>query len=255
MNAVLRPRAVIAEDEANLREQLRETLSGVWPELEICAEAHDGVEALRALERHSPDVVFLDIQMPGLTGLEVARRASGRCHVVFVTAYDNYAVSAFEQGAVDYVMKPFSPARLTQSVQRLRDRLDSTPPRIEDLLEKLAGRIANTKRDYLRWITASDGEDTRLVTMEEIVYFRSDNKYTVVATADGKESLIRVAIRDLCDQVDPAAFWQIHRGTLVNVTYIVGVTRDFRGRMALRLKKRTETLPVSDSYTHLFRQM
>ena len=248
------PRAVIAEDEANLREELRETLASMWPELEICAEAKDGREALRALQAHKPDMIFLDIQMPGATGLEVARQASGRCHVVFVTAYDNYAVSAFEQGAVDYVTKPLSAPRIAQSVRRLRERLSSSPPRIEELLEKIAGRLDGKKREYLRWIAASQGGETRLVTMDEIVYFRSDNKYTLVATAD-KEALIRISIKELAEQVDPGVFWQIHRGTIVNVGYIAGVTRDMRGHMALRLKKRSETLPVSDSYTHLFKQM
>ncbi len=248
------PRAVIAEDEANLREQLRETLASVWPELEICEEAHDGVHALRALERHSPDVVFLDIQMPGVSGLDVARRASGRCHVVFVTAYDNYAVTAFEQGAVDYVMKPLTAARIAQSVQRLRSRMSSAPPDIVGLLERIAGRLDDKRKDYLRWVTASEGTETRLLTVEEIIYFRSDNKYTTVATAD-REALVRIGIKDLVDQLDPAVFWQVHRGTIVNVNCIAGVTRDFRGRMALRLKKRSETLAVSDSYSHLFKQM
>lgn len=248
------PRAVIAEDEANLREELREALAVVWPELEVCAEAEDGVQALRALKQQAPDVIFLDIQMPGLTGLDVARQASGKCHVVFVTAYDNYAVSAFEQGAVDYVMKPLSAARIAQSVRRLRERMSSAPPDIEGLLEKIAGRLEGKKRDYLRWVTTSQAGETRLVTMDEIVYFRSDNKYTVVATGE-KDALIRLTIRELSEQLDPAVFWQIHRGTLVNVGYIAGVTRDFRGRMALRLKKRPETLAVSETYAHLFKQM
>ena len=248
------PRAVIAEDEANLREELRETLASVWPDLKVCAEAEDGPAALRALEKHSPDVLFLDIQMPGMTGLEVARQASGKCHIVFVTAYDNYAVSAFDHGAVDYVMKPLSTPRLAQAVDRLRDRLSSTPANIDGLIEKLAGRLGGKRREYLRWVTALQGEETRLITIDEVHYFRADSKYTVVATAD-KESLIRIPIRDLADQLDPEVFWQIHRGTLVNVGYIAGVMRDFRGRMALRLKKRAETLAVSESYAHLFRQM
>ena len=248
------PRAIIAEDEPALREQLRDALGAVWPELEICAEAEDGIQALRALEKHAPDVLFLDIQMPGLTGLEVARQASGRCHVVFVTAYDNYAVSAFEQGAIDYVMKPFSAARLADSVRRLRERAARAPAKIEGLLESLAARVQGKRRDYLRWITASQGEETRLVTMDEILYFRSDNKYTVVATS-GDEELIRLSIRDLAEQLDPELFWQVHRGTLVNVNFIAGITRDFRGHLALRLKKRTETLAVADSYAHRFKQM
>ena len=248
------PRAVIAEDEGNLREELRETLASVWPELEVCAEAADGVQALEALRSHKPDVLFLDIQMPGKNGLEVAREASGQCHVVFVTAYDNYAVSAFEHGALDYVMKPLTAQRVAQSVQRVRERLTSTPANLEGLLDKLAGRLQGRRREYLRWVTASQGSETRLITMEEILYFRADNKYTVVVTAE-QESMIRIPIRDLADQVDPDLFWQIHRGTLVNVNYIAGVTRDYRGHMALRLRRRTETLPVSDTYAHLFRQM
>ena len=248
------PRAVIAEDEPALREQLRETLSVVWPELQVCAEAEDGVQALHALEHHAPDVLFLDIQMPGLTGLEVARHASGRCHVVFVTAYDNYAVSAFEQGAIDYVMKPFSAARLADSVRRLRERAAAAPAKLEGLLETLADRLQGKRRDFLRWITASQGAETRLVTMEEICYFRSDNKYTVVATAD-KDYLIRMPIRDLAEQVDPELFWQIHRGTLVNVNCIAGLARNFRGHLELKLKQRPESLAVADSYAHLFRQM
>src|SRR5580765_301542 len=147
------PRAVIAEDEANLREQLRETLATVWPELEICAEAQDGVHALRALERHSPDMIFLDIEMPGMSGLEVARRASGRCHVVFITAYDKYAVAAFERGAIDYVMKPFDAVRLSDTVERLKARAQSSPANLEGLLRALAERLG-PEREYLRWITA-----------------------------------------------------------------------------------------------------
>jgi DNA-binding LytR/AlgR family response regulator len=248
------PRAVIAEDEPALREQLRETLTAVWPELRICAEAADGIEALRALEEHAPDVIFLDIQMPGLTGLEVARQASGRCHVVFVTAYDNYAVSAFEEGAIDYVMKPFSAARVADSVRRVRERSSAAPAQLEGLLETLAGKLQGKRRDYLRWITASQGAETRLVTLEEILYFRSDNKYTVVATME-KDYLIRMPIRDLADQVDPDLFWQVHRGTLVNVNCIAGLARNFRGHLELKLKQRPESLAVADSYAHLFRQM
>jgi DNA-binding LytR/AlgR family response regulator len=248
------PRAVIAEDEGNLREQLREGLALAWPELQVCAEAADGHQALRALEAHAPDVLFLDIHMPGLSGLEVARSASGRCHVVFVTAYDNYAVTAFDQGAVDYVMKPLSVPRLAQAVQRVRERLASSPANLEGLLEQLASRLDNRRRDYLRWVTASRGGETCLITIEEVHYFQSDNKYTVVATS-GEEALIRLTIRDLADQLDPELFWQVHRGTLVNVNSIAGVSRDYRGRLAIRLKQRPETLAVSESYAWRFKQM
>ena len=248
------PRAVIAEDEGNLREQLRESLAAAWPELQVCAEAADGHQALRALEEHAPDVLFLDIHMPGLSGLEVARSASGRCHVVFVTAYDHYAVSAFDQGAVDYVMKPLSAPRIAQAVQRVRERLASSPAKLEGLLEQLASRLAGKRREHLRWVTASRGDETCLITIEEIAFFRSDHKYTVVATA-GEDALIRLSIRDLAEQLDPEIFWQVHRGTLVNVNCIAGVARDYRGRLSIRLKNRSETLAVSDSYAHRFRQM
>jgi DNA-binding LytR/AlgR family response regulator len=245
-------RAVIAEDERELAEELRETLAKVWPELAIVGEADDGFEALRLVESRAPDVLFLDIQMPGMTGLEVARQVNGRCHVVFVTAYDQHAVAAFEAGALDYVMKPFSAARLATSVARLKSKLASAPANLDGILRTLADAAA--KKQYLRWITATQGDDLRLITVEEICYVKADNKYTVIVTPD-RESLIRRAIRELADELDPQVFWQIHRGTLVNVNAIAGVTRDLAGKLRVRLKQRQETLPVSESYTHLFRSM
>jgi DNA-binding LytR/AlgR family response regulator len=191
--------------------------------------------------------------MPGMSGLEVARQASGRCHVVFVTAYDKYAVAAFEQGAVDYVMKPFAPARLATTIARLKQRIGSTPADLEGLLKKLADAF-NAERGHLRWITASLGDDVRLITIEEIDYFHADSKYTVVATRDG-EALIRKPIRELVNELDPQLFWQIHRGTLVNVNAVAGVHRDFKGRLRVRLKNRKETLAVSEPYMHRFKQM
>ena len=245
-------KAVIAEDEETLRDELRETLATVWPELAIVAEAADGLSALRALEDHAPDVLFLDIQMPGLSGLDVARRASGRSHVVFVTAYDKYAVAAFEQGAVDYVMKPVTPARLVETVNRLKTRMSGPPPNLEQLLRTLAERVA--PREYIRWITASQGDELRLITVDEILYFQSDNKYTLVVTPE-KESLIRRPLRELIEEIDPKRFWQIHRGTIVNVNAIAGLGRDLRGHLVVKIKNRKETLAVSDSYAHLFKQM
>jgi len=245
--------AVIAEDEPVLRSELRRRLAELWPELVIAAEAADGLEATRALDAHAPDVVFLDIQMPGMTGLEVARLASGKCHVVFVTAFDRYAVAAFERGAVDYVMKPFTAARLAETVARLKGRLRERPADLNGLLSLLAAN-AGAAKQYLRWVTASQGNMTSIITVEQICYFRADNKYTLVVTAD-REALIRRPIRELAEAVDPAVFWQIHRSTLVNINAVTGVTRDFRGHLSVKLKQRPETLPVSEPYVHLFKQM
>jgi len=246
------PTAIIAEDEAVLRGELRAKLAELWPELVISAEAHDGPAATRALDEHAPDILFLDIQMPGMTGLEVARLASGKCHVVFVTAFDKYAVAAFEQGAVDYVMKPFSSARLAETVARLKARLRDRPANLDGILSLLASGTRNG--EYLRWITALQGNELSVITVEQICYFRADNKYTMVVTED-QEALIRRPIKDLVEAVDPSVFWQIHRSTLVNINAIAGVTRDFRGHLSVRLKHRKEVLPVSESYTHLFKQM
>jgi DNA-binding LytR/AlgR family response regulator len=246
-------KAVVAEDEPVLRAELRDTLAQLWPELIICAEAEDGIEALRALNAHKPDILFLDIQMPGLSGLEVAKQASGKCHVAFVTAYDQYAVAAFEQGAVDYVMKPFSAARLATTVARLKEKVESAPANLDGILKVLAD-ATKSQKEYLRWITASQGSDLRLITVEEICYFQADNKYTLVATAH-QDSLIRRPIKELIDELDPQTFWQIHRSTVVNVNAIAGVTRDMAGHLRVKLKDRKETLAVSEPYYHLFKQM
>jgi DNA-binding LytR/AlgR family response regulator len=245
--------AVIAEDEQNLRDELRESLAAVWPELVIAAECEDGDQALAALKRHAPDVMFLDIQMPGLTGLEVAKVASGRCHVVFVTAYDRYAVAAFEAGAIDYVMKPFSTGRLQETARRLKARVAEPPANLEGLLQALAKQL-NAALDYMRFITAVHRDEIRLITVDEICYFQADNKYTRVVTPE-RESLIRRPISELADNVDPKVFWQIHRGTIVNINAVSGIVRDIQGHLRVKLKQRKETLPVSERYTHLFRQM
>jgi len=248
------PTAIVAEDEATLRHQLIEQLGQLWPELDIVGEAADGVQALRLLDERRPDVLLLDIQMPGATGLEVARQANGRCHVVFVTAYDQHAVAAFDQGAVDYVLKPVSAARLFTAVSRLKQRLGSPPPRIDAALNHLGTTTSVSSKQPLRWINASIGQNLKLITVDEISYFQADNKYTRVVTAEG-EALIRKPLKELVDELDSGQFWQIHRSTLVNATAIAGITRDFRGRMMVKLKARPESLLVSDTYTHLFRQM
>ena len=247
------PTAIVAEDEATLRHQLVEQLHELWPELSIVGEAADGVQALRLLDKRMPDVLFLDIQMPGATGLDVARQASGRCHVVFVTAYDQHAVAAFDQGAVDYVLKPISAARLFTAVSRVKQRLGTPPARLDSALTQIAS-AAGTSRQFLRWINASVGQNLKLITVDEIAYFQADNKYTRVVTGEG-EALIRKPLKELVEELDPNQFWQIHRSTLVNAASVAGVTRDFRGRMMVKLKTRGETLLVSDTYTHLFRQM
>jgi DNA-binding LytR/AlgR family response regulator len=248
----MNPTAIVAEDEATLRSQLVEQLGQLWPELAIVGEASDGVQALRLLAEHKPDILFLDIQMPGATGLEVARQASGRSRVVFVTAYDEHAIAAFEHGAIDYVLKPIAAARLFTTITRLKERLGSPPARLDTVIGQLPGSVA--PKSYLRWINASVGQNLRLITVEEIAYFQADNKYTRVVTGDG-EALIRKPLKDLVEELDPAQFWQIHRSTLVNAAMIAGVTRDFRGRLLVKLRQRDETLLVSDSYAHLFRQM
>lgn len=244
--------AVIAEDEPVIRCELKEHLTRLWPGLHIAAEAEDGIEALDALDRHRPEVIFLDIEMPGLSGLEVARAASGRCHVVFVTAFNQHAVAAFEQGAVDYVMKPFSAVRLATAVARVRSRLGAAPQRMNNVLQSLAEQAP--KKPYLRWINASQGQNVRLITTEEISYFKADNKYTLVVTAD-LEALIRKPIKELIEELDPEVFWPVHRGVVVNVNAIALVHRKFNGQFDLQLKSRTETLAVSEPFAYRFRQM
>ncbi len=255
------PTALLAEDEATLRQHLLEQLSQVWPELQVVGEAENGVQALRLIDELQPSVVFLDIEMPGATGLEVARQVAGRCHVVFVTAYDQHAVAAFDQGAVDYVLKPVSAARLYTAVTRVKQRLvGSAPPaRLDPVLGALGNpAVASTGagggRSPLRWINASVGQTLKLITVDEVLYFQADNKYTRVVTRDG-EALIRKSLKELVEELDHQQFWQIHRGTLVNAMAVAGVSRDFRGRLLVKLKDRAETLQVSDSYAHLFKQM
>jgi DNA-binding LytR/AlgR family response regulator len=262
------PSALIADDEPLLRDQLKSRLAKLWPELTLVAEAVNGAEALSLYEEHTPDVVFLDIHMPVMTGLEAARLIgrgrSKRTHIVFVTAYDEYAVEAFERGAIDYVLKPFNAARLTETVSRLKERLEaSTPsaagaealqPDIENALRQLASRMGLPSGGYLRWIKASVGQTVRLIPVDEVLYFQSDEKYTRVALEDS-EVLIRKPIKDLLAELDPRQFWQIHRATVVNTRAIAGVVRGERDQADLKLRGRPETLTVSRNFTHLFKQM
>ena len=247
-----RPIALIAEDELLLRAELRRALTSAWPELVVCAEAGDGLEAIRLLDAHAPDILFLDIQMPGMSGLEVARLASGRSHVVFVTAYDKYAIAAFEEGAVDYLLKPFGADRLETAIARLKQRLNSTPATLDGILRALAANAP--RKNYLRWVTLARGHELDLITVDEVCYFQADHKYTLVYTPT-LESVIRKPIKDLVDELDPDLFWQIHRSTLVNVNAIAGIARDLRGHMRVRLKQRKESLSVSESFAYRFREL
>ncbi len=252
---------VIAEDEELLRDSLAGMLREVWPELDIIAACEDGGAALEAIAANQPDVAFLDIRMPGLTGLEVAAamaEASPKTQIVFVTAYNQYAIDAFEKGAVDYLQKPISRERLVATVKRLRARAATEFPdagALAEMLKKLTVALPRTtEAPPLVWITASSGKDTRLIMIDDVAYFQSDNKYTVVMTAEG-ESLLRKPLRELLDVLDPATFKQIHRATIVNLKAISSIARDESGKGIVKLKNRPETLTVSLSFMPLFRNM
>ena len=270
--------AVLADDERLMRDQLRARLAEVWPELHIVAEAKNGLEAVQLVQQHRPDVVFLDIRMPGLNGVEAARQivqlpsleSAGAAdegalppEIVFITAYDQYAVEAFEQGVADYVLKPADLDRLQLTVERIRQRLAArrgdgeapAGPPLQQLLHQLAARMNPAGApQYLKWIQASVGPAIQMIPIEEVLFFVSDEKYTRVQTAQ-VEALIRKPIKELVDEIDPHLFWQIHRSSLVNVKAISGVTRDFRGRQIVAVRGHHEKLEVSRSYTGLFKGM
>jgi DNA-binding LytR/AlgR family response regulator len=247
--------AVIADDEPLLRAMLRTRLARLWPELEIRHEMGDGRDVDRVIDEHAPDLFFLDIHMPGVNGLEAARAIGNRAHVVFVTAYDQHAVEAFERGAIDYVLKPFNDERLQLTVERLKERLSQPPSgSLEALVEKLAGRLGAAAPERLRWVKASVGSNVRLIPVEEVLFFQSDEKYTRVVTCDA-ELLIRKPIKELLDELDPDKFWQVHRATIVNVDHIASVRRGLKDQAEIALKGHRETLVVSRAFTHLFKQM
>ena len=248
------PTALIAEDEPMLRAMLKARLAEAWPELVIVAEAANGAEALSLFSAHRPDIALLDIRMPVKSGLEVAREIAGACHVVFVTAYDEYAVAAFDEGAVDYVLKPPAPERIARVVARLKARLYAAPLDLSALLARLAERAEPAPASPLKWIRASLGTSMRLIAVDDVLYFRAEDKYTKVVTADG-EALIRKSIRELFEELDPDAFWQVHRGTIVNLGAIGRVDRDWRDQPVIVLKGRAETLTVSRTFAHRFKAM
>ncbi|WP_372016510.1 LytR/AlgR family response regulator transcription factor [Pseudoxanthomonas sp. 10H] len=253
---------VVAEDEELLRTSLLLQLGEVWPGLRIVAECEDGASALEAIAEHKPDVAFLDIRMPGLTGIEVAAAladVSPRTQVVFVTAYDQYAIDAFEKGAVDYLLKPISRERLQATVQRVQARAAAGRPdqaTLDALLRHLSQRPAEPAASAppLAWITANSGRETKLIMLDEVAYFRADSKYTVVVTAEG-EALLRTPLKELLEALDPHQFRQVHRSTIVNLKAVASVVRDDSGKGTLKLKGRSETLPVSVPFMALFRGM
>ena len=251
-------KALIADDEEQLRKYLKANLSEVWPDLVFCGEARNGREAMEFIEKHQPEIVFLDIRMPGLTGMEVARKIAGACRIVFVTAYDEYAVEAFEKGAVDYLLKPVTRERLERTVKRLQEEIAApSKPSSEaaEIMGRLLAGLAERKGpSYLRWVRVQHKDGVRLIPVEEVCYFQASDKYTLVITKGG-DSLIRKTIKELLGKLDPGQFWQIHRGTIVNAGCIAQVGRSLTGRGAVRLKDRPETLTVSHRYMHVFKQM
>ena len=260
MNRTTRPTAVVADDEPRLAEYLASRLAALWPELVIAGVAANGPEAQAMLATEAPDIAFLDIRMPGLTGLEVARSAAAHVHVVFVTAYDQYAVDAFDRSAVDYLLKPVGDERLAETVARLKAKLQAdTAPELRAALAVIARfaplpRNANGGSERLAWIRASAGTQVRLIAVEEVSYFQANDKYTSVFTAEG-EALIRTPLKELGEQLDPDRFWQVHRSTIVNLGHVSTTTRDLTGRITLKLKTRPEQVAVSRAYAHLFKQM
>jgi DNA-binding LytR/AlgR family response regulator len=250
---VTRATALIAEDEPLMRERLKEKLAEAWPELDIVAEAADGNAALTLFKERRPQIAFLDIRMPGKTGLDVAAAIGSDCHVVFITAYDQYALKAFDAGAVDYLLKPVEIERLAETVFRLRRKLASPPADLSALVAELRATI---KSDVprMKWVKAAVGKQVKLIPVGDVLYFQADTKYTRVVLGNG-EALIRTPLKELLAELDPEKFWQVHRGTIVNLDAVSGVLREDAERQFVLLKNRPEKLPISRQFTHLFKQM
>lgn len=268
------PTALIADDEPLLRDSLQRSLALLWPELRVVAQARNGREAVEMFELHRPDIAFLDVHMPGVNGMEAARQIARQAQVVFVTAFEEYALQAFERGAIDYLVKPVDEARLADTIGRLKERLGGRPglgaahpAALEAVIDELSRRMARAPAlsvpaggalaadtGPLQWIRASVGSTLKLIPVDDILFLRSDEKYTLVVTAEG-EALIRTPIRELIERLDPQRFVQVHRSVVVNLHAISHVTRGPNETADLHLKARPEVLPVSRSYLHLFRQM
>jgi DNA-binding LytR/AlgR family response regulator len=257
MHTLPAPTAVIADDERLMRDQIIGRLKEAWPELVIVGEAANGREAVAMVQSLEPDIVFLDISMPEMDGIQAARALAGQAHVVFVTAYDQYAISAFEQGAVDYLLKPADPERVALTCERLRARLKQAPDPMNDLLAQLSQRLGASglkSREYMRWVQASVGSNIRMIPTSDILFFRAEDKYTRVQTASF-EALIRKPIKELIDELDPEEFWQIHRATVVRIDAVEQVSRNLRGHQVVHVKGSAEKLEVSRTFNHLFKQM
>lgn len=252
MTPTATPRALLVEDEPYPRAQLTEFLATLWPELIIAGEAADGPQGLARFEALRPEVVFIDIHLPGFSGLELARLIESRAHLVFVTALDAHAITAFEHGAVDYVLKPVALERLAQTVSRLKARLTSPPPDLSQLLVQLTQQSPTATATTLRWLQVGDGQNLRLIMVADVLYFESDTKYTRVVTAEG-DALIRTSVRELLAQLDGDQFWQIHRSTIVNLAAVQSVHRQALGRMSITLKGRPERLTVSQTFQSRFK--
>ncbi len=254
--------ALIADDEKQLRLHLKNKLGRIWPELEICAEAENGIQAIEFVKEYKPDIAFLDIRMPGKSGLEAAEEINQICRIVFITAYDQYAVDAFENEAIDYILKPVEDTRLEKTVIRLKKKFaeeNALPDNSEDInqiLKKISETISTTtqKDKYLQWIKAQQGDSIRLIPVDEITIFQSSDKYTAVISK-GKEYLIRKTIKELETMLNPEKFWKIHRGTIVNVSAITKISRSVTGRYIIKVKEYEKPITVSRSYKHLFKQM
>ena len=251
-------KAIIADDESQLRIHLKSLLLNLWPELIICGEAKNGQEALELIDKYRPDIAFLDIRMPGLSGMEVAKKVMDSCWIIFITAYDKYAVEAFENEAIDYLLKPITHKRLEKAIRRLKRQIATSikpPSDMSDIIEKTIARLyRREKPGYLRWLKAQYGDGIRLIPVDDVCYFKASDKYTLVLTKKG-ELLIKKTIKELADALDPNQFWRIHRGTIVNAHYISKVSRSLTGRGVVKLKDRPELLTVSRSYIHIFKQM
>ena len=249
------PTAIIAEDELPQRRELRALLSELWPELNVIAECEDGLSALEALEQHRPQVAFLDIRMPGVSGVEVARAAGAQCHVIFITAYEQYALSAFDEGAVDYLLKPVVRERLSLAIERARARLSSgAHVDMTALIDMVQARLGAGGKQGIRWITASVGNAVKMFSIDEVLFFQAQDKYTRVVTPDS-EGHIRTPLKELTAALDSETFWQVHRSVIVRVGAIRTVEKGEDGKLQLTVRGRDDVLPVSTTFQHRFRGM